>query len=75
MSWEVLRRFAGEKLTVAVILGGGVQGLVEVEVEVEGSSFFGFDAKNREITCCFGFPIVAIPTAAIVVVAAPSSDG
>lgn len=73
MSWEVLRRFAGEKLTVAVILGGGVQGLVEVEVE--GSSFFGFGAKNREITCCFGFPIVAIPTAAIVVVAAPSSDG
>lgn len=43
-------------MTVAVILGGGVQG--GVEAEVEGSfSFFGFGAKKREITCCFGFPI------------------
>lgn len=45
-------------MTVVVILGGGVQGGVEVEVEVKGSSpFFGFGAKKREITCCFGFPI------------------
>lgn len=63
MSWEVLRRFAGEKLTVATILGGGVQGVVEVE---GSSSFFSFGAKKREITCCFGFPIIPMQTAAVV---------
>lgn len=65
MSWEILRRFAGEKLTVAAILGGGVQGVVEVE---GSSSFFGFGAKKREITCCFGFPIMPTPTVVVVVV-------
>lgn len=72
MSWEVLRRFAGEKLTVAEILGRGVQGAVEVE----GSSCLDFGAKKWEITCCFGFPIIPMSPAAIVaaVVMVPSSD-
>lgn len=72
MSWEVLRRFAGEKLTVATILGGGVQGVVEVE---GSSSFFGFGAKKREITCCFGFPIIPMETTAVVGVVTGGSGG
>lgn len=59
-SCDVLRRLAGEKLTVAAIFGGGVGGFVcdfEVDVE-EGSGGFDFGAKKREMTCCFCFPIV-----------------
>lgn len=52
-------------MTVAVILGGGG---VEGEVEVEGASFVGFGAKKREITCCFGFPIVPVLILVVVVV-------
>lgn len=50
----VLRRLAGEKETVLVILGGGVGGFCGCEgagvVEEVG-------AKKREMTCCFCFPM------------------
>lgn len=66
--WEERRaRLAGEKATVAVILGGGVGGSLgfdggdeggnEEEEGDEGSGVLGLGAKKREITCCFCFPM------------------
>lgn len=57
-----LRRFAGEKVTVVVILGVGVGGEGE-ETVFEGvvpeAEVLDLGAKKREITCCFCFPIAA----------------
>lgn len=64
MSWQVLRHFAGEKVTVAAIVEDKVQG--EVEAEVKGSSSFHFGANKRENTTCFGFPILPMSSVSIV---------
>lgn len=66
LRWEERRRLEGENSTVAVILGGGVggsgfKGFKEEEEEGEdgGGGFWGLGlgAKNRDMTCCFCFPI------------------
>jgi hypothetical protein len=67
-SWEERRRLEGEKVTVAEILGAGVGGFgregcgVE-EGEGEGEGFdgvLGFEAKKRDITCCFCLPMTVV---------------
>lgn len=67
MSWEVRRRLRGEYVTVAEILGGGVDefgrgdcdggGDDGGEVDVVEEDGFGLGAKKREIACCFCFPM------------------
>lgn len=56
-----MRRLEGEKVTVADILGGEKGWVGEVkaaaEEEEERDGDLGFGAKNREITCCFCFPM------------------
>lgn len=62
---EEMRRLEGEKVTVADTLAGenGWVGRVmsaavaEEEEEEERDGNLGFGAKNREITCCFCFPM------------------
>ena len=68
--WEERRRFEGEKVTVAEILGGGVDGFGreegnDEEDEVLGEvddddGALGLGAKKRDMTCCFSFPMVAV---------------
>lgn len=60
---ELRRRLEGEKVTVAVILGGGVGGFGsngDSDGEVEGEGSLGLGAKKREITCCFCFPMEGV---------------
>jgi len=55
-----MRRLEGEKVTVADIFGGEndwVGGAKAEEEEEETDGDLGFGAKNREITCCFCFPM------------------
>jgi hypothetical protein len=67
-SWEERRRLEGEKVTVAEILGGGVGGFGREGREVEegggkGEGFggaLGFEAKKRDITCCFCLPMTVV---------------
>lgn len=59
MSSSALRRLAGEKETVVVVLGGGVGGFrdcerAEPEVVARG---LGLGAKKREITSCLCLPM------------------
>ena len=58
-------RFAGEKGTVAVILGDGEEDedamvLVVVGGGVDGLVAFGLGAKKREMICCFCLHMVRL---------------
>lgn len=71
-SWEERRRLEGEKVTVAEILGGGVGGVEDGGGGGEGEGFsgvLGFEAKKRDITCCFCLPMTVV---VVVVEATPN---